>query len=240
LDSENQKQLDALLKQQPRALLAEALHSFATLKDNENTWLTIAVRKMQFEMVAILLYHGADAHQPCPVNCNMTAFDIMFSHRHAQNRDIFYLMATLLNNKDVPPEREMRYPNDHLFGSDPNALLLEVSPSDGIEYATNDTPLTLAVSLYLPYTIRYIVERRGARIDLPNGIGLRPLDVAMQLRESKAEDTIKKQKMLQYLQQTDRNLAVMMSLHPRLGHESRLKPLFPETMRAILNNANTW
>ena len=240
--SENRDQLDELLIQQPRALLAEALHSFATGEDQKNTWLTNAVRKRQFEIVAILLYHGADAHQPCPQRNNLTAFDGMFSHYHAQNRHLFYLMATLLNNNDVPPEREMRYPNDHLFGSDPNAMLLKVSPSDGIESATNDTPLTMAVSLELPYTIRYLVERRGARIDLPNGLGLRPIDVAMQLRESKAEDTILKQKILQFLriyqQKADRNLAAMMSLHPRLGQKSPLQPLSPETLRAILNNAN--
>ena len=61
-DSENRDKLDDLLKQQPRALLAEALHSFATREENTNTWLTIAVRQMQFEFVSILLYHGADAH----------------------------------------------------------------------------------------------------------------------------------------------------------------------------------
>jgi hypothetical protein len=247
--SENRDQLDELLIQQPRALVAEALHSFATGEDQKNTWLTNAVRKRQFEIVAILLYHGADAHQPCPQRNDLTAFDGMFSHYHAQNRHLFYLMATLLNNNDVPPERGMMYRNDHLFGSDPNALLLEVSPSEGIESATHDTPLTMAVSLYLPYTIRYLVERRGARIDLQNGLGLRPMDVAimMQLQNRNAlfhdddEDRLT-EKILQFLriyqQQADRILALMMSLHPRLGHESRLKPLFPETLRAISNHCH--
>jgi hypothetical protein len=73
--------------------------------------------------------------------------------------------------------------------------------TEGEESATNDTPLTLAVSLYLPYTIRYLVERRGTNIDLPNALGLRPIEIAMHLRERNAEDTRLKQKMVQYLQQ---------------------------------------
>ncbi len=139
---------------------------------------------------------------PAPLRQNLTPLDGMTAHYHAQDRDLFYLMATLLNNNDVPPDSEppMSYRNDHLFGSDPNARLQKVS-TEGKEYATNNTQLTLAVSLYLPYTIRYLVERRGTNIDLPNALGLRPIDIAMHLRERNAEDKRLKQKMVQYLQQ---------------------------------------
>jgi hypothetical protein len=65
-DPITQEQLDDLLKKQPRALLDEALHSWVTREENNNTLLTNAVRQKQFEVAAILLYHGADAHQPCP------------------------------------------------------------------------------------------------------------------------------------------------------------------------------
>jgi hypothetical protein len=195
---------------------------------------------MHFEFVAILLSHGADAHQPCPLRQNMTAFGGNYSiHHHSQERDKFYLMATLLNrdNNDISPEPPMSYQNGHLYGSDPNARLQKVS-TEGNESNTDDTQLTLAVSLYLPYTIRYLVERSGADIHLLNALGLRPIDIAMHLRERNAEDTRLKQKMVQYLQQADRTLALMMSHQPRLGQALPLQPLFRETMRHILDHAN--
>ncbi len=152
---------------------------------------------MHFEFVAILLYHGSDAHQPCPLRSNMTAFGGNYSmhhDHHSQERDKFYLMATLLNsdNNDVPPGRPEWF---SLKGSDPNARLQKVS-TEGKEYATNNTQLTLAVSLYLPYTIRYLVECSGADIHLQNALGLRPIDITLHLRERNADKAPLKQKMV--------------------------------------------
>ncbi len=51
------------------------------------------------------------------------------------------------------------------------------------------------MSLYLPHTIRYFVERSGADIHLQNALGLRPIDITLQLREGNADKGSLKQKM---------------------------------------------
>ncbi len=120
----------------------------------------------------------------------------------------------------------------NLFVSDPNARLKTVS-MQGEESATDDTPLTLAVSHYLPYTIRYLVERRCANIDLPNALDLRPIDIAMRICDINADETHLEQKIVEYLQQGEPALAVMKSPQPRLGHASLLQHLFPDTLQHI-------
>jgi hypothetical protein len=101
-DSDTHETLNNLLKVQLRTLLAEALHAWANDKENKKTWLTDAVEELQFEVVAILLYHSADAHQQCPlpVRHNLTAFDGISTLFHTRNSNLTSLMATLLNNNN--------------------------------------------------------------------------------------------------------------------------------------------
>jgi hypothetical protein len=153
-------------------------------KDKRHTWLTEAVHDQKMEMMAILLFYGADPNKVCPLRSNLTAFDDCWAHRHAQNRDRFYFLATLLNNGRIPYPRPFgtMVHNDHLVGQDPDAPLPvfnrdtreeEISP----EY---DTALTFAVKQNLPFCVRWLVRGRGADVSVKNGNGFAPLEVAMQ------------------------------------------------------------
>ena len=238
--SDTQERLDNLLKAQPPARLAKAMRSWATGEENKNTWLTNAVHSRNFEIVAILLYHGADAHQPCPRRDGLTAFDGAFTHYHAQRRPWFYLMATLLNNKDVPPDRARLFKDDHLMGADPDTLLLDVS-AQGEESEGSNTPLTMAIREGLPYTVRYLVERRNCDIRVRDARdNMLPIEIAMALGTRNDKQARLKQRMVQYLQRGERALAFMMAHQRRLGGDSSLRHLFPETLERISHLASQY
>jgi hypothetical protein len=153
-------------------------------KDRRHTWLTEAVQNQKMEFIAILLFYDADPNKACPLRSNFTAFDDCWAHRHAQNRDRFYFLATLLNNGRNPyprPFGSMMH-NDHLVGQDPDAPLLVFNRETRQEEipAEYDTALTFAVKHNLPFCVRWLVDGRGADISVKNGNGLAPLEVAMQ------------------------------------------------------------
>ncbi len=78
--------------------LSRALHSWMRSKQMCHTWLTEAVASQRFEIIAILLYYGADPQQRCPWRENQNAFNGAFNHYLARYVSRFYFLMTLLNN----------------------------------------------------------------------------------------------------------------------------------------------
>jgi hypothetical protein len=165
-------------------MLQAVMNGWVRGKEGRHTWLTEAVHDTKFEIVAILLFYGADPNKACPLRENRTAFDGCWSHRHAQNRDRFHFMATLLNNGRIPFPRPFGHMmlNDHLVGQNPNAPLPVINTDTQLEEIPDhyDTALTFAVKHSLPLCVRWLIHGRGADVRVRNGDGLAPLELAMQ------------------------------------------------------------
>ena len=80
------------------------------------------------EIVAILLFHGADPEQICPQRGPVCAFDDAFSFEISEGmpsvrNNLFNFMCTLLNTLYGRRAREQRmYADDYLHGMDLDAF----------------------------------------------------------------------------------------------------------------------
>jgi hypothetical protein len=175
--------LDAFLARYENSReLYGALHSWMRSKEMRHTWLTEAVTSQSCEIIAILLYYGADPQQRCPGRENQNAFDGGFLHYLPRYTTIFYFIMTLLNNGLVEGDNIHGYvrPNAHLIGLNPNAPLPDCS-REGAEFIPPnwDTALTYAVQNKLPFCVRWLILGRGADVRVKNGEGFAPLEVAL-------------------------------------------------------------
>ena len=165
--------LDALLHASPDINLETVTRGMSDL-----TLLAMAVRNLNLEMIAILMWHGADPLQPCPEHDNVCPFYLNFNNLHAQNRDRFHFLATLLNN-GIPTDSRYRRRTDHLLGSHINAPLpdLEYDPYTGddvevpIPFSHWKTALMYACERGDAYCTRYLLQRRGADVHIKNAEG---------------------------------------------------------------------
>jgi hypothetical protein len=171
-----------------RLLAASQLHAvingWVRNKEGCHTWLTDFVHDQKFEFMAILLFYGADPNKVCPQRHNGTAFIDCWIHHHAQDRDRFHFLATLLNNGRIRHSIsfvDMMH-NQHLVGQDPDAQLSVLNRETGTEVIPDnyDTALTFAVKRNLPFCVRWLVHGRGADVSVKNGNGFAPFEVAMQ------------------------------------------------------------
>ena len=71
--------------------------TWKTGQEGKHTWLTDAVSKGLWEIVAILLFYGADPRQTCPQHRNYNAFDYLLNFRPYRDYGMYYFGATLLN-----------------------------------------------------------------------------------------------------------------------------------------------
>ena len=111
---------------------------------------------------------------------NGCAFESAWQHYHAQNRPLFYMLATMLNSSRLEgrPFGVMQR-DDHCLGQNVDAPLPDLYEHAEVILPNYDTALTYAVRHNLPYCTRWLIVGRGARIDVANGDGLVPFEVAM-------------------------------------------------------------
>ena len=136
--------------------------------------LFLAVENMKMEMIAVLMYHGADPLEICPLRSNLTPFDMCFRHHHAQSRETFHFIATLLNI-GIPEQRTggwmMR--NAHVIGVDVNAPLPELVDGEEVLVPQNwQTALMYACHEGYPYCVRYLLHCRKAKVEIKNDLQL--------------------------------------------------------------------
>ena len=154
--------------------------------EQENTLLRMAVSYYYPEAIAILMYYGADPLQKGQRSDALSAFDTAFSHHHAQNRDRFHFLVTLLNDGITSENRANHYMirNDYLLGKEVDAPLKTLD-DNGNEIVPKlwQTALTYAVANNYPYCIRWLLMGRGADVNKPDGYDLTPILHAMQKYE---------------------------------------------------------
>ena len=154
--------------------------------EQENTLLRMAVSSYYPEAIAILMYYGADPLQKGRRSDALSPFDTAFSHHHAQNRDRFHFLVTLLNDGITEENRANHYikTNDFLLGKEVDAPLKTLD-DDGNEIVPSQwqTALTYAVANNFPYCIRWLLMGRGANVNTPDGYCLTPILHAMEKYE---------------------------------------------------------
>ena len=169
-----------------------ARRSSLTRKINvlENKTLLMAAVQMPYayELVAILLYHGADPLQRRNGASDWSAFDMLFSLPPPIEDTVgFHFLATLLNN-GISPEgsggaRERM--DRHLFGSHVDAPLRDFDPNYYVEHDLTEIPdpwqtaLMYACEQGYPYCARYLIEKRGYNVHIKNNEGLDAMCFAM-------------------------------------------------------------
>jgi hypothetical protein len=168
------KQLDELLASHIRANMSrDAVRSWAYGSQGRNTWLTHAVRNADVELVALLMYYGADPLQRCYARSGLSALDDAVDQiEKAKNTQRAYLVITLLHSAAIPSLGGVfsHADNDNLTGADFDGFL---GPD------SYETPLTFAVRRKWLYAVRQLIERCGAKAHIKNGIGLTPIDIHM-------------------------------------------------------------
>ena len=134
-----------------------------------NSLLFIAVQHLRLEMIAVLMYHGADPIEPCTPT-NLSPIDIEFNHRHRQERERFHFLAALLNNGRLHENAQHRWgvPDGHLFGLDVDAPLPDFNPRTDREEVFHvwRTPLMYACMQGYPYCVRHLLLRRHAQVEI--------------------------------------------------------------------------
>ncbi len=174
--------LDALLAEYENTReLSIALHSYRRSEEMRHTWLTEAVGSQEMEIIAILLYYGADPHQKCPWRDDQNAFNGAYSHYCQRYISRFYFIMTLLNDGSDKQDDLRGYggPNAHLIGLNPNAPLPDNVEGTEIVPSKWDTALTFAVQHKLLFCVRWLILGRGADVRVKNGEGFAPLEVAL-------------------------------------------------------------
>ncbi len=105
------------------------MRSWACGAEGRNTWLTNAVRNADVEVVAILMYYGADQWRPCPRDGAINGIYTVSSQHHPRA----CIIATMLKYGMISAFGSIGH-DDHLIGRDPKALLADHS---------HDTAMTL-------------------------------------------------------------------------------------------------
>ena len=143
-----------------------------TGQEGKHTWLTYAVSEGLWELVAILLFHGADPLQTCPRNRNYTAFNYLVKWRPYRDYGLYYFGATLLNKEGRAAEYlGLMFPQDHVqpFGADVNALMPDMDPVTAhflLSGTHIKTALMHAADNVYPFCTRWLIRGRRARVNL--------------------------------------------------------------------------
>ena len=163
--------------------------TWKTGQEGKHTWLTDAVSKGLWEIVAILLFYGADPRQTCPQHRNYNAFDYLLNFRPYRDYGIYYFGATLLNtttNNNIStsslslPVRTANYlahayPQDQNepLGANVNALMPDMDPRT-IQFIHHpqdaetilQTALMYAADNVYPYCTRWLLRVRRAKVNV--------------------------------------------------------------------------
>lgn len=165
-----------------RQAIVEAVNRWEVFPgDHEaSTWLTYAVKDMNFEYVAILMSYGANPYSTGPSGCpGRSAYDCALIHfNDTVFRPEAHFMCTLLNT-----EGNTSLHNNEKFrrGANPNAPLPKIQGGVEIIDREYDTPLTLAAAELLPYCTRWLLKGRHANPNIANGqpYHMLPLETAL-------------------------------------------------------------
>ena len=129
----------------------------------ESTFLTDAVASKKPEIVAILLFHGADPEQICPQRGSFCAFDEAFTFQSSEaipsrRNNFFNIMCTLLNTFSGRRSRaERMYVDDYLHGFDVNAFSI-------VDFDGEKTVLMQCVCANMPFCVRWLIRNRNANV----------------------------------------------------------------------------
>ena len=133
----------------------------------ESTFLTDAVASRKQEIVAILLFHGADPEQICPRRGSACAFDEALAYELDEpfppmRNNLFYILCTLLNTLHGRRARaQRRYADDYLRCFDVDAL--SVVGFDG-----KITVLMHCVCANMPFCVSWLICNRNANVHVKN------------------------------------------------------------------------
>ena len=165
--------------------------TWKTGQEGKHTWLTDAVSNGLWEIVAILLFYGADPHQNCPQHRHYNAFDYLLNFRPYRDYGMYYFGATLLNTttntttQSTPslslPLRTANYlahmyPQDRNepLGANVNALMPDMDPTT-IQFIYDhpqdaetilQTALMYAADNVYPYCTRWLLRGRKAKVNV--------------------------------------------------------------------------
>ena len=129
----------------------------------ESTFLTDAVASGKQEIVAILLFHGADPEQICPQRGSFCAFDEAFAFELSEpfpptRNNLFNIMCTLLNTlHGRRAKAQQRYADDYLRGFDVDAFSI-------IAFDGKRTVMMHCVCANMPFSVRWLIRNRNANI----------------------------------------------------------------------------
>jgi hypothetical protein len=218
MEAEEWMDLDAAIKQgeAPEAMLANSSAQFVNRLMPENhfnrvahTFLYTAVFGGHSELVALLLWHGADPLQTAVIyrgvngQYSADAVDVCTVHLHAQPTPGIFLMR-LLSGEDI------------------DAPLIH--PTLTRNKACTVNALEWACQRGMVHCVRWLLYRRNADPSAVHG----GFDALMRrLSQAQIKDML--------LDWRDRRLAVAMAAHARLGHTSALRGLGPDLMRLVLS-----
>ena len=133
----------------------------------ESTFLTVAVASAKQEIVAILLFHGADPEQICPQRGSFCAFDEAFIFQISEaipsrQNNFFNIMCTLLNTLHGRRSRaERTYVDDYLHGFDVDAFSI-------VEFDGKRTVLMDSVCATMPFCVRSLIRNCNANVHVKN------------------------------------------------------------------------
>ena len=135
----------------------------------ESTFLTDAVASRKLEIVAILLFHGADPEQICPRRDSFCAFDEALAHKIdeqpiSRQNNLFNILCTLLNTwYGKRPRAQEMYPKDYLYGFDVNAFSI-------VQFDGDKTVLMYCVRNNMPFCVRWLIRNRNANVHVKNKV----------------------------------------------------------------------
>ena len=135
----------------------------------ESRFLTDAVASAKQEIVAILLFHGADPEQICPQRGSFCAFDEAFIFQISEaipsrQNNFFNIMCTLLNTLHGRRSRaERTYVDDYLHGFDVDAFSI-------VEFDGKRTVLMDSVCASMPFCIRWLICNSNANVHVTGQI----------------------------------------------------------------------
>jgi hypothetical protein len=216
-EAEEWMRLDEAIKQgqDSEAMLANRSAHFVNRLMPENhfnrvahTLLYTAVFGGHSEIVALLLWHGADPLQTAVIyrcdNGSTNAVDVCVVHLHAQPTHGVFLLR-LLNGEDI------------------DAPLIH--PTLTRDKGCTVNALEWACKHRMVHCVRWLLYRRNADPSAVHGgfdALMRRLDTGAQIRAM-------------LIDWSDRQLAVAMAAHSRLGHTSALGALGPDLIRLVLS-----
>jgi hypothetical protein len=142
------------------------------------------------EGIALLLLLGANPQTPVNGRDRLSAFGMAWTHFHAQQRPRYGYFMRLLEHR--PPQPDVRYYHDRV-GRDVDAPLDGVGENglgdDAAQLARMETAVHFALQRDYLYGLLWLVDRRGARLDLKDAEGRNAIGEAMRSVETINLDT---------------------------------------------------